>query len=658
MSFKDYSTTPSGNTTLGDGTYIGPNMLRNKVRPALQQFAADGRELYDFVVAQNGGEDLPSFVQSGAGAVATDAQIKMRQLFSPEDFGALGNGVANDSPAFILCIAAAAGRQIDCAPGKTYLINAQLLITGSLRLNLNGSTLKPNGNTACITSGVATAAVSAVAVSSGYTKNSRQVVVGSAVGLAVGQITEFKTNDATHDSVSGEKTYPPAYNEIHEISGTTITLKYPMPVTFLGTVTMNAYAASAFKDELHVVNGKIDGSESTYTAATGNGIRACGFKRVYIDLDFVNFNRNTSNLYIVQCFRNLEVEGRLRTRGMITTRAAFDIQDTRRVILPIVQVEGSGFAVSVTRADYFQGGLLNLRGQSANEVVMETALGRVAAAGDPLGSSTRGFKGTAIGHYQIATVMGEGYESLIRITSCFSGSIDNIYSYNCGRSADSVVVSIGNDSLDGTNMRGLTFGTVTCVNTTGSALGIQNSPPDPQVVIGTLVVKNVSKHAIYSLRPLTIGQALIEQWATVTSVPAIQAREGGIFGPMAFEHTDVSKVPFDGTLTTGKEYSFETVKMNTTAGFFSTASRYNLDVRGSATILSGTTSIVVSHFMKFSPGADDISITPTNNPTNDPGNLYVSAAGASSFTVSCRTDPGTSGATFAWHVNNPDVLTV
>lgn len=50
MSFKDYSLTPADNTALGDGTYIGPNMLRNKVRPALQQIAADGKELSDAVL--------------------------------------------------------------------------------------------------------------------------------------------------------------------------------------------------------------------------------------------------------------------------------------------------------------------------------------------------------------------------------------------------------------------------------------------------------------------------------------------------------------------------------------------------------------------------------------------------------------------------------
>jgi hypothetical protein len=49
MAFKDYFKTPADNTALGDGTYIGPDMLRNKVRPALQQIAADGKDLADTV---------------------------------------------------------------------------------------------------------------------------------------------------------------------------------------------------------------------------------------------------------------------------------------------------------------------------------------------------------------------------------------------------------------------------------------------------------------------------------------------------------------------------------------------------------------------------------------------------------------------------------
>jgi lysophospholipase L1-like esterase len=52
MSFRDYSLTPASNTELADGTYVGPNMLRNKVRPAIQQLMADGKELATYVDTQ------------------------------------------------------------------------------------------------------------------------------------------------------------------------------------------------------------------------------------------------------------------------------------------------------------------------------------------------------------------------------------------------------------------------------------------------------------------------------------------------------------------------------------------------------------------------------------------------------------------------------
>ena len=41
-----------------------------------------------------------SFVQSGTGAVSRSAQSKMRDVVSVKDFGAVGDGVTNDSPAF------------------------------------------------------------------------------------------------------------------------------------------------------------------------------------------------------------------------------------------------------------------------------------------------------------------------------------------------------------------------------------------------------------------------------------------------------------------------------------------------------------------------------------------------------------------------------
>lgn len=71
---------------------------------------------------------------------------------------------------------------------------------------------------------------------------------------------------------------------------------------------------------------------------------------------------------------------------------------------------------------------------------------------------------------------------------------------------------------------------------------------------------------------------------------------------------------------------------------------------GTGTIASGATSVSISFpsTMTVTPNVSNITITPTNNPTTDPGNMYVTSVTASGFTVSCRTNPGSGGATFVW----------
>lgn len=68
MPFSDYSSTPASNTTIGDGIYIGPDMDRNNVRPALQTLAADGRMVYDLLSTTALTGNYYSVVAEGAAA--------------------------------------------------------------------------------------------------------------------------------------------------------------------------------------------------------------------------------------------------------------------------------------------------------------------------------------------------------------------------------------------------------------------------------------------------------------------------------------------------------------------------------------------------------------------------------------------------------------
>ncbi len=60
--------------------------------------------------------------------------------------------------------------------------------------------------------------------------------------------------------------------------------------------------------------------------------------------------------------------------------------------------------------------------------------------------------------------------------------------------------------------------------------------------------------------------------------------------------------------------------------------------------------VVIAHGCDYTPAAADIVITPTENPTNTPGLIWVDTIGAANFTVNCENDPGASALDFSWAV--------
>lgn len=89
-----------------------------------------------------------------------------------------------------------------------------------------------------------------------------------------------------------------------------------------------------------------------------------------------------------------------------------------------------------------------------------------------------------------------------------------------------------------------------------------------------------------------------------------------------------------------KSYIFGNQGLGTMASGF--------DRRGTAIITAAATSVTVTHGLDRTPNVQDIFVAPTNNPTNDPGNFYVTNVGATTFDISVRAVPGASTATFAW----------
>ena len=70
-----------------------------------------------------------TFIQAGTGAVTRTAQAKMRDVVSVKDFGAVGNGTADDTVA--VTSAFNSGATAVCLPAGTYRITSKIAITAS-----------------------------------------------------------------------------------------------------------------------------------------------------------------------------------------------------------------------------------------------------------------------------------------------------------------------------------------------------------------------------------------------------------------------------------------------------------------------------------------------------------------------------------------------
>jgi hypothetical protein len=79
---------------------------------------------------------------------------------------------------------------------------------------------------------------------------------------------------------------------------------------------------------------------------------------------------------------------------------------------------------------------------------------------------------------------------------------------------------------------------------------------------------------------------------------------------------------------------------------------YATEANGTGTINNGATSATITHGLSITPALKNIAITLGENPTNDPGIIWVDTIGSTTFQVNCRADPGASNLDFAWQVNS------
>lgn len=75
------------------------------------------------------GSDNVNFTQAGSNVVTRTVQDKLRDVVSPLDFGAIGNGVANDAAALVAAIAT--GKVVD-GGGLTYAVSGTVTLSSSI----------------------------------------------------------------------------------------------------------------------------------------------------------------------------------------------------------------------------------------------------------------------------------------------------------------------------------------------------------------------------------------------------------------------------------------------------------------------------------------------------------------------------------------------
>jgi len=120
------------NTTSGGSISLTPQDTASNVTvtiPATTTSLVDSASL-----SASSGSSLVGYLPAGTGAVATTVQTKLRESVSVKDFGAVGDGVTDDTAAIQAAVTASYGKTM-YFPSGTYLITGDTLAAaGSLRI--------------------------------------------------------------------------------------------------------------------------------------------------------------------------------------------------------------------------------------------------------------------------------------------------------------------------------------------------------------------------------------------------------------------------------------------------------------------------------------------------------------------------------------------
>jgi hypothetical protein len=246
----------------------------------------------DELIIQQGG-----ITKRATGAELAKGLNTINGTVNVKDFGAVGDGAADDTAAIQAAITAAAG--------KTLVLAGTFRVTGTLNVTASNTRIVGDGTAKIIASGASwtsgqpvlqiagSGAGTATTLSAAITSSSTTFSVASASELSAGTFVTISSGSEYWSGITGDSGFQPVnkseLNRIRSVSGTTITPEWGLEDTYSisgHTVTVTPYT--------FIENVAVDGVQF-YGLGNGNANTTSGVNPLAIKASFVN------NLSIAGC---------------------------------------------------------------------------------------------------------------------------------------------------------------------------------------------------------------------------------------------------------------------------------------------------------------------------------------------------------------------
>jgi hypothetical protein len=586
----------------------------------------------------------------------------------PLRYGAVGDGVADDTTA--LTNALKTGHRIlGGGPQYTYLYTANLSIPATVTNILadwQGATLRPSGNNAPLIGNVNAPAVATTTLTGAPAIGTTALTVTSASGLALGQIVQI--------SAANQPTY---FGRIRVLVGTAMTLDTAAPVTYTGTVNVNAYAAASYVSRIDWQNFRFDGSALTAAnAALGQCMRWVTAKIVHLQNgEYLNFALTfaTSTVALCETFLCLQVmidgawshdnpQGVAASSG---SSVILEADDCGQVDVTNCVMEGDEFGINITRCGQGQAANNLLRGQRFYEAQTGSTLACV-----------RGIKITACAVAKwinntiedfITPIKGDFGYQVICIGNTLrnapgTGTNGTIYTDAAIEIAPSAASTTSHGILiQGNVIENINGHGILLSDTNGSATALIQAQ-----VIGNRI-KGTKGFAVNFIgKDVAIIGNHIEDWDLAAVGTAALGSSGFGLGSGAtvrdnlyIHNTDNTRPLCQGAGGVGYIYVVDGNKSPTGNPLLGTSAD-GFKAQGTSTVLSGNTSVAVvfANALFRAPVAGEIFITPSGQSSNPPGQWWITAIANTGFTLNVAANPGANGFPFGYQAKITQPYTV